>query len=203
MNVVVLDLGPAKEVHTHDEKHGHTVDYVAKPDYHFEYGVEDPKSQVSQFRKEYRDDDTVHGQYSYTDPDGHVRLVKYTADKLHGFQAEIFIDGKLQTHAAPTASYHTEPAEEEEPKQQQQHYQEPQQHYQEPQQHYQEPQQHQHQQIHEQEEPKQQQQNHHNHQHHQQQQHHEPQTEEQQQEEEDDDSSDYSNADYSGSEEYY
>lgn len=95
--------GPAKEVHTHDEHHGHTVDYVAKPDYQFEYGVEDPKSQVSQFRKENRQDDAVVGEYSYTDPLGHVRLVKYTADKLHGFRAEIYVDGKLETPHVPEA----------------------------------------------------------------------------------------------------
>lgn len=97
--------GPAKEVHTHDEHHGHSVDFVSKPDYQFEYGVEDPKSQVSQFRKENRQDDAVVGEYSYTDPLGHVRLVKYTADKLHGFRADIYVDGKLET---PHSSSHNE-----------------------------------------------------------------------------------------------
>jgi Insect cuticle protein len=52
---------------------------------------------VSQFRKENRQDDAVVGEYSYTDPFGHVRTVKYTADKLHGFRAEIYVDGKLET----------------------------------------------------------------------------------------------------------
>lgn len=33
-----LPLGPAKEIVTHDQHHGHQVDYVAKPDYQFEYG---------------------------------------------------------------------------------------------------------------------------------------------------------------------
>lgn len=101
------DSGPAKEVHTHDEYHGHSVDYVSKPDYQFEYGVEDPKSQVSQFRKENRQDDAVVGEYSYTDPLGHVRLVKYTADKLHGFRADIYVDGKLET---PHSSSHHDDA---------------------------------------------------------------------------------------------
>lgn len=73
----------------------------------FEYGVEDPKSQVSQFRKENRQDDAVVGEYSYTDPFGHVRLVKYTADKLHGFRAEIYVDGKLETpHLPETPQVH-------------------------------------------------------------------------------------------------
>lgn len=66
-------------------------------------GVEDPKSQVSQFRKENRQDDAVVGEYSYTDPFGHVRTVKYTADKLHGFRADIYVDGKLETPHVPQA----------------------------------------------------------------------------------------------------
>lgn len=99
----MLISGPSTEVHTHDHHHGHSIDYVSKPDYQFEYGVEDPKSQVSQFRKENRQDDAVVGEYSYTDPFGHLRTVKYTADKLHGFRAEIYIDGKLET---PHSSSH-------------------------------------------------------------------------------------------------
>lgn len=61
--------GPEKEVYVADEHHGHAhghaIDYVAKPDYHFAYGVEDPKSKVSQSRKETRHGDTVHGEYRF------------------------------------------------------------------------------------------------------------------------------------------
>lgn len=112
----MLFPGPAKEIHLHDEHHGNFVDYVAKPDYQFEYGVEDPKSQVSQFRKENRQDDAVVGEYSYTDPFGHVRTVKYTADKLHGFRADIYIDGKLETpHSAATQTHEAPVYEDESP----------------------------------------------------------------------------------------
>lgn len=38
-------------------------DYVAKPDYHFEYGVQDPKTMVHQSRQETRHGDTVQGEY--------------------------------------------------------------------------------------------------------------------------------------------
>lgn len=38
-------------------------DYIAKPDYHFEYGVEDPKTNVHQKRQETRLGDSVHGEY--------------------------------------------------------------------------------------------------------------------------------------------
>ncbi|XP_055535985.1 cuticle protein 21-like [Wyeomyia smithii] len=87
--------GPSHEVHVEDKHgHGYTVDYVAKPDYHFEYGVEDPKSKVSQSRKEHRHEDELHGEYSVQQPDGKLRTVKYTANKHTGFHAEVLIDGK-------------------------------------------------------------------------------------------------------------
>lgn len=74
--------------------HGESYDFVAKPDYHFEYGVEDPKTHVSQSRKEHRHGDDVVGEYSYAQPDGKIQTVKYNADGHHGFQAEVLIDGK-------------------------------------------------------------------------------------------------------------
>jgi hypothetical protein len=102
--VVCKYSGPSKEIHTKANHNGqHSIDYVSKPDYQFEYGVEDPKSKVSQFRKENRQDDAVVGEYSYTDPLGHVRTVKYTADKIHGFRAEIYVDGKLENPTLPQA----------------------------------------------------------------------------------------------------
>lgn len=87
--------GPAHEVHIADKHgHGHTIDYVAKPDYQFEYGVEDPKGKVSQNRKEHRHEDELHGEYTVQQPDGKLRVVKYTANKHSGFHAEVLIDGK-------------------------------------------------------------------------------------------------------------
>lgn len=56
-------MGPvsgAEHKVTYDD---HSHDYVAKPDYHFEYGVEDPKTMVHQTRQETRHGDVVHGQY--------------------------------------------------------------------------------------------------------------------------------------------
>lgn len=60
---------------------------------------------MSQFRKENRQDDAVVGEYSYVDPFGKKRTVKYTADKIHGFRADIYVDGKLET---PHSSSHHE-----------------------------------------------------------------------------------------------
>jgi hypothetical protein len=87
--------GPEHEIIIKD-KHGkeHSVDYVAKPDYTFEFGIEDPKSHNSQNHKEHRDDDVVHGEYSLVQPDGVTRTVKYTADKHNGFNAQVIFDGK-------------------------------------------------------------------------------------------------------------
>lgn len=56
--------GPEKEIIVHDKvHHKSSVDYVAKPDYSFAYGVEDPKSKVSQSRKEERHGDQLVGEY--------------------------------------------------------------------------------------------------------------------------------------------
>lgn len=56
--------GVEQKVPIYDEHGKHyTHDYVAKPDYHFEYGVEDPKSMVHQSRQETREGDVVHGEY--------------------------------------------------------------------------------------------------------------------------------------------
>ncbi|KAJ9591092.1 hypothetical protein L9F63_002373, partial [Diploptera punctata] len=65
------------------------VDYVAKPDYTFAYGVEDPLTGNSQNHKETRDGDVVKGQYSVLDPDGSTRTVTYTSDPQNGFQATV------------------------------------------------------------------------------------------------------------------
>ncbi|XP_068630718.1 larval cuticle protein A2B-like [Battus philenor] len=66
-----------------------TVDYVAKPDYHYAYGVEDPHTGNQQNHKEQRDGDVVTGEYSLVEPDGSLRIVRYTADPKNGFQATV------------------------------------------------------------------------------------------------------------------
>ncbi|XP_072941038.1 cuticle protein 8-like isoform X2 [Epargyreus clarus] len=66
-----------------------TVDYVAKPDYHYAYGVEDPHTGNLQKHQENREGDVVRGEYSLVEPDGSIRLVRYTADPKNGFQAVV------------------------------------------------------------------------------------------------------------------
>lgn len=58
----------------------------AKPDYQYAYGVEDPHTGNLQNHKEHRDGDVVRGEYSLVEPDGSIRLVRYTADPKNGFQ---------------------------------------------------------------------------------------------------------------------
>ncbi|KPJ01530.1 Cuticle protein 7 [Papilio xuthus] len=66
-----------------------TVDYVAKPDYHYAYGVDDPHTGNQQNHKEQREGDVVNGEYSLVEPDGSLRIVRYTADPKNGFQATV------------------------------------------------------------------------------------------------------------------
>ncbi|EDW40689.1 uncharacterized protein LOC6604858 [Drosophila sechellia] len=88
-------VGPEHLVTVHD---GRTVDYVARPEYSFAYGVEDGKTRVLQNRKETRNGDEVRGVYSVVDPDGTLRVVKYTADDANGFQAEVITNGVKTLH---------------------------------------------------------------------------------------------------------
>lgn len=115
---------PEHEI-TVEGHHGkHAKDYVGHPSYQFEYGVEDPKTKVSQSRKEHRNGDEVHGEYSVVEPNGKLRTVKYTADKHNGFQAEVLIDGKPLYHELEAEHQKIH-----EQQQQHHHQQQPQQHY--------------------------------------------------------------------------
>ncbi|KAH8361403.1 hypothetical protein KR084_000973 [Drosophila pseudotakahashii] len=88
--------GPEHLITVHDGRG--TVDYVARPEYSFAYGVEDGKTRVLQNRKETRNGDEVRGVYSVVDPDGTLRVVKYTADDANGFQAEVITNGVKTLH---------------------------------------------------------------------------------------------------------
>ncbi|XP_001354092.2 protein Ycf2 [Drosophila pseudoobscura] len=86
--------GPERLVTVHNGR----TDYVARPEYSFAYGVEDGKTRVLQNRKETRNGDEVRGVYSVVDPDGTLRVVKYTADDANGFQAEVITNGVKTLH---------------------------------------------------------------------------------------------------------
>ncbi|XP_011195656.2 uncharacterized protein LOC105220828 [Zeugodacus cucurbitae] len=85
---------------------GARVDFIAKPAYEFAYGVEDAQARLLQNRQETRDGDAVWGSYSVVDPDGNLRVVKYTADHENGFQAEVSSNGLGTTvHGHQPVSY--------------------------------------------------------------------------------------------------
>ncbi|XP_013186718.1 cuticle protein 7-like [Amyelois transitella] len=90
------------EAPKHEEHH---VDYYAIPKYIYEYKVEDPHTHDNKYQHETRDHDVVKGEYSLHQPDGRIRIVKYTADKHNGFNAEVKYEGHAQ-HIIPEHHHH-------------------------------------------------------------------------------------------------
>ncbi|XP_055623355.1 histidine-rich glycoprotein-like [Toxorhynchites rutilus septentrionalis] len=78
------------KVEQHEEEvHEVPHDYYAKAKYKFDYGVEDPHTGDHKTHWEERDGDVVKGAYTLFDSDGSTRIVEYTADPKHGFNAVI------------------------------------------------------------------------------------------------------------------
>ncbi|KAG5876162.1 hypothetical protein JTB14_027557 [Gonioctena quinquepunctata] len=65
------------------------VDYYAPAHYDFKYGVQDAHTGDNKQQAEVRVGDTVRGEYSLAEPDGTIRVVKYTADPHNGFNAQV------------------------------------------------------------------------------------------------------------------
>ncbi|XP_049822258.1 adult-specific cuticular protein ACP-20-like [Aethina tumida] len=65
------------------------VDYYTPAKYEFKYGVSDGHTGDNKEQSEVREGDTVKGQYSLKEPDGTIRVVKYTADPHNGFNAVV------------------------------------------------------------------------------------------------------------------
>lgn len=80
-------------------------DYYAYPKYKFEYGVKDAHTGDHKSQWEVRDGDVVKGEYSLNEADGTKRVVQYTADKHHGFNAVV----KKIGHAHHPEVYHHQP----------------------------------------------------------------------------------------------
>lgn len=101
------------------------------PQYKYSYGVTDPHTGDNKHAEETLHDGVVNGRYSLTEPDGSVRTVTYTADKLNGFNAVVEKSGAAKIiaaapvyhaapvkyvasapvyHAAPAPVYHAAPA---------------------------------------------------------------------------------------------
>lgn len=59
------------------------------PAYSYAYGVTDPHTGDQKEAQETLQNGVVHGSYSLVEPDGHLRKVTYTADKVNGFNAVV------------------------------------------------------------------------------------------------------------------
>ncbi|XP_053676885.1 cuticle protein 7-like [Anopheles nili] len=79
-------------------------DHYAYPKYKYNYGVQDAHTGDHKSQWEIRDGDVVKGGYTLYDADGTKRVVEYTADKHHGFNAVV----KKIGHASHPQVYKTE-----------------------------------------------------------------------------------------------
>jgi len=71
------------------------------PQYQYGYHVSDALTGDQKSHTESRDGDVVKGQYSLVEPDGSVRVVSYTADDVHGFNAIVERQGAKVVAKAP------------------------------------------------------------------------------------------------------
>ncbi|KAI5636110.1 insect cuticle protein domain-containing protein [Phthorimaea operculella] len=65
------------------------IETISHPSYSFNYAVNDPHTGDNKGQWETRHGDVVKGAYSLVEPDGNVRIVEYTADPIHGFNAVV------------------------------------------------------------------------------------------------------------------
>ncbi|KOB57682.1 putative cuticle protein [Operophtera brumata] len=70
-------------------------------DYKYSYDIDDPTTGDSKSQHEVRQGDIVSGAYSFVGPDGTRRIVEYTADSKHGFQASIREEQVEETSPQP------------------------------------------------------------------------------------------------------
>lgn len=85
--------------------------YDPNPEYSYSYGVNDPHTGDSKHAEETLKNGVVHGSYSLAEPDGTIRKVSYTADKVNGFNAVVEKHGTPKhvrplKYVAPAPIYH-------------------------------------------------------------------------------------------------
>jgi len=84
-----LALAYPPEYHSYDHHDFGQNDHAPTP-YHFEYNVKDLHTHDIKSQHEESDGHgNVKGSYSLVEPDGSTRIVKYTADHEHGFNADV------------------------------------------------------------------------------------------------------------------
>lgn len=80
--VVFANAGLLPDPHAHYEEH-------EPANYDFAYSVHDAHTGDVKQQQESRRGDAVQGSYSLVEPDGHNRVVHYTADAHNGFNAVV------------------------------------------------------------------------------------------------------------------
>nr|XP_024218626.1 cuticle protein 7-like [Halyomorpha halys] len=76
--------------------------YYDPPHYEFHYSVHDEHTGDIKSQKEQREGDHTQGEYSLVEPDGSLRLVKYSVEGKSGFQAEVLKEpGKYKPAPEP------------------------------------------------------------------------------------------------------
>lgn len=93
--------------HTPVYKQSEPEPYDPNPEYSYSYGVNDPHTGDSKHAEETLQNGVVHGSYSLAEPDGTIRKVSYTADKVNGFNAVVEKHG---TPKYPTPLKYVAPA---------------------------------------------------------------------------------------------
>lgn len=93
---------PAVAVAGHPVIAKHAEEYDPHPQYNFAYDIQDGLTGDFKNQHETRDGDVVKGQYSLLEADGTRRVVDYTADPVHGFNAVVSREGAVK--AAPAAT---------------------------------------------------------------------------------------------------
>lgn len=81
-----------------------------KKHYRFSYAVKDGYSGDDFSHTQKQENGAVHGSYKVQLPDGRMQTVKYTADDVHGYRAEVTYEGEAQAEAhhvpaAPTRQH--------------------------------------------------------------------------------------------------
>ncbi|XP_068149859.1 larval cuticle protein A2B [Drosophila tropicalis] len=77
--------------------------YDPNPQYSFSYDVHDGSTGDVKSQQETRSGDVVQGAYSLIEADGTRRIVEYTADPVHGFNAVVHREGAVVKAVAPVA----------------------------------------------------------------------------------------------------
>lgn len=73
-----------------------------KKRYRFSYAVKDGSSGDDFSHTQKQENGAVHGSYKVQLPDGRMQTVKYTADDLHGYRAEVSYEGEAHVDALQT-----------------------------------------------------------------------------------------------------